>query len=173
MNRESIVERAKKIKSGEYKGTKLFPIAEGLESAVKYLLKRGINPSEIFTDDAEEVAKIVESSKIAPKRQSAKKKVEKVEKVEATPAASPEASKATFSSQLNELKSVSVVIFLTSEYTSENRNNESWMDNIYRHYVNYFYSMFLPVMKPASEEEFKTILTNYNANVNNTTPTGK
>lgn len=165
LSREQIIERAKKILSGEYKGTKLYPIEGGLKSAAKYLKTRKIDPAEIFPDQVEELSKLVEEKKVR-KSNKAPKVAEIVKDVE-------DNSGEKISADLSEIKKSSMGTFLISELTPEHRNNESWMNNIYRHYVQFFYSMFLPVMKPASEAEFKDYLTNYLANVNTFNPNGK
>ena len=165
LTREQIIERAKKILSGEYKGTKLYPIEGGLKSAAKYLKNRKIDPAEIFPDQAEELSKMVEEKKV--------RKSNKVPKVAEIVKDVEDNSGEKISADLSEIKKSSMGTFLISELTPEHRNNESWMNNIYRHYVQFFYSMFLPVMKPASEAEFKDYLTNYLANVNTFNPNGK
>ena len=166
MSREQIIERAKKILSGEYKGTKLYPIEGGLKSAAKYLKTRKIDPAEVFPDQVEELSKLIEEKKVRKTKNS-----EVETKSECNESKTEE--KQSVSADLSEIKKSSMGTFLISELTPEHRNNESWMNNIYRHYVQFFYSMFLPVMKPASEAEFKDYLTNYLANVNTFNPNGK
>ena len=40
MTKEQIIARAKKIESGEYTGTKLYPITPGKDSAINYLKRK-------------------------------------------------------------------------------------------------------------------------------------
>ena len=71
MSESARAKRANDILTGKYKGTSLFPVKEGLESAVKYIKKNGLNVDVLensSTEDMNKAKELYASSDVKVKR---------------------------------------------------------------------------------------------------------
>ena len=144
MTKEQIIARAKQIESGAYTGTKLYPVAAGRESAIKYLKKRKINPKEAF-EDYEEVK---ETNNDINKKTIIKKEVSLPVKE------TPKEDRGQVDGFLSQIQKQSAAAFL-NQVSAEERGNANY--NPYQSYKMWFYRTYKPVIKPISKEEFETI----------------
>lgn len=140
MTKEQIIERAKKIDSGEYTGTKLYPVNPGRESAIKYLKRRKIDPKEVFTDYTEDT-----THKETPKedRQQMKNTQEKDTQ-----------EKDVMNGILSLIQQQSVASYL-NQVSAEQRGNANY--NPYKDYKLWFYRTYKPVIKPVEKDEFEKL----------------
>lgn len=71
MSESARAKRANDILTGKYKGTSLFPVKEGLESAIKYIKKNGLNVDvleNLSTEDMNKARELYASSDVKVKR---------------------------------------------------------------------------------------------------------
>lgn len=71
MSDSARAKRANDILSGKYKGTALFPVKEGLESAVNYIKKNGLNVDvleNLSTEDMNKARELYASTNVKVKR---------------------------------------------------------------------------------------------------------
>lgn len=144
MTKEQIIARALKIDSGEYIGTKLYPVKAGRESAIQYLKRRKINPKEAF-EDYEEVK---ETNNDINKKTIIKKEVSLPVKE------TPKEDRGQVDGFLSQIQKQSAAAFL-NQVSAEERGNANY--NPYQSYKMWFYRTYKPVIKPISKEEFENI----------------
>ena len=138
LTKEQIIARAKQIESGEYKGTKLYPITPGKDSAIKYLKKRKINPKEVFEDYEEVKATQLTNQNINKK----------------TDEETPKEDRGQIDGFLAQIQNNSAAAYL-NQVSAEERGNANY--NPYQSYKLWFYKTYKPVIKPISKEEFEKI----------------
>ena len=143
MTKEQIIARAKKIESGEYTGTKLYPITPGKDSAINYLKRRKINPKEVFEDYEE-----VKETNDAKKKPTVKRVVSLPDKE------TPKEDRGQIDGFLSQIQKQSAAAFL-NQVSAEERANANY--NPYQSYKMWFYRTYKPVIKPISKEEFENI----------------
>ena len=162
-SREAIIEKAKKIVSGEYTGTKLYPIAAGKESAIKYLLKRKINPEEVFTDSTDLINNVKDSIRQnynSKKVNQYHKKKDAGEvpsqlqnyynkKAEQEQPSTDEA-KSKIDGILSQIRNNSASSFLT-QFSTTQRGDGHYNKDLYGQYKKWFRSVYKPVIQPLSE----------------------
>ena len=145
MTKEQIIERAKKIDSGEYTGTKLYPVNPGRESAIKYLKRRKIDPKEIFSDYTEDT-----THKETPKEDT--RQLKDTQKKDIQEKGIQE--KDVMNGMLSLIQQQSVASYL-NQVSAEQRGNANY--NPYKDYKLWFYRTYKPVIKPVEKDEFEKL----------------
>ena len=140
MTKEQIIERAKKIDSGEYTGTKLYPVNPGRESAIKYLKRRKIDPKEVFSDYTEDT-----THKETPKEDTQQMKDTQEKNTQ---------EKDVMNGILSLIQQQSVASYL-NQVSAEQRGNANY--NPYKDYKLWFYRTYKPVIKPVEKDEFEKL----------------
>ena len=140
MTKEQIIERAKKIDSGEYTGTKLYPVNPGRETAIKYLKRRKIDPKEVFSDYTEDT-----THKETPKEDTRQMKDTQEKNTQ---------EKDVMNGILSLIQQQSVASYL-NQVSAEQRGNANY--NPYKDYKLWFYRTYKPVIKPVEKDEFEKL----------------
>ena len=145
MTKEQIIERAKKIDSGEYTGTKLYPVNPGRESAIKYLKRRKIDPKEVFSDYTEDT-----THEETPKEDTRQLKDTQMKNTQEKGIQ----EKDVMNGMLSLIQQQSVASYL-NQVSAEQRGNANY--NPYKDYKLWFYRTYKPVIKPVEKDEFEKL----------------
>ena len=150
MTKEQIIERAKKIDSGEYTGTKLYPVNPGRETAIKYLKRRKIDPKEVFSDYTEDT-----THKETPKEDTRQMKdTQEKNTQEKNTQEKNTQEKDVMNGILSLIQQQSVASYL-NQVSAEQRGNANY--NPYKDYKLWFYRTYKPVIKPVEKDEFEKL----------------